>query len=59
MGHQMKNIGRSKKGMLYNSVLGSDGYTFLLHKNSTTKLVERNLLLAYDPATRNDDWSTP
>jgi hypothetical protein len=30
MGHQMKNIGRSKKSTLYDSVLGSDGCTFLL-----------------------------
>ena len=30
MGHQMKNIGRSKNGMLYDSVLGSDGCILLL-----------------------------
>ena len=30
MGHQMKNIGKSKKGLLYDSVLGSDGCILLL-----------------------------
>lgn len=30
MGHQMKNIGRSKKGMIYDSVLGSDDCILLL-----------------------------
>ena len=37
MGYQMKNIGRSKRGMLYDSVLGSNGcILWLLSLTATT-----------------------